>query len=92
MQRLYDFLRRHPTGVDSFWAVLLFGASMLNVASETSLGTAMQLAAVPAVVALCTAVALRRRWTQAMFWLALGAGVFQLGAGIIAGSTTSPCS
>ena len=27
VQRLYDFLRRHPTGVDTFWAVVLFGFS-----------------------------------------------------------------
>ena len=29
MQRLYDFLRRNPTGVDTFWAVFLFGISLL---------------------------------------------------------------
>ncbi|MBT2480007.1 sensor histidine kinase [Streptomyces sp. ISL-94] len=85
MQRLYDFLRRHPTGVDSFWAVLLFGVSMLDVVAESALDTALKLAAVPVVLALSTAVALRRKWTQAMFWLSLGAAVFQLGTGITAG-------
>lgn len=85
MQRLYDFLRRHPTGVDSFWAVLLFGVSMMNVVGEPALNTAHKLAAVPLVVALCAGVALRRKWTQQMFWLILGAGVYQLATGIPAG-------
>ncbi|MER5812507.1 sensor histidine kinase [Streptomyces sp. NPDC002033] len=81
MQRLYDFIRRHPTGVDSFWAVLLFGLSMLIVASDsgaTGADTLHRLLAVPVVVALCTAVALRRKWTVPMFWLTVGAGVCQL--------------
>ncbi|MFD3700176.1 sensor histidine kinase [Streptomyces sp. NPDC058646] len=86
MQRLYDFLRRHPTGVDSFWAVLLFGFSMLNIAEESALATPLKLAAVPVAVAMSTAVALRRRWTGAMFWLTLGAGIYQLGTGIVAGT------
>ncbi|MBW5486358.1 sensor histidine kinase [Streptomyces bambusae] len=77
MQRLYDFLRRHPTGVDSFWAVVLLGMAMLEVASE-NLTAAERLIAVPSVLALSTAVALRRRWTTQMFWVALGAGVYQL--------------
>ncbi|MFF0552791.1 sensor histidine kinase [Streptomyces sp. NPDC004311] len=85
MQRLYDFLRRHPTGVDSFWAVLFFGVSMLNVSEESALSTGLKFAAVPVVLALSTAVALRRKWTQAMFWLTLGAGVYQLALGITAG-------
>ncbi|MEU6759972.1 sensor histidine kinase [Streptomyces sp. NPDC046685] len=85
MQRLYDFLRRHPTGVDGFWAVLLFGFSMLDVAADTPASTSLKLATVPAVLALSTAVALRRKWTQAMFWLTLGAGVYQLAVGVMAG-------
>ncbi|WP_411103347.1 sensor histidine kinase [Streptomyces sp. cmx-4-9] len=86
MQRLYDFLRRHPTGVDSFWAVLLFGFSMLNVVEESELDTRLKLAAVPVVIAMSTAVALRRKWTRAMFWLTLGAGICQLATGIVAGT------
>ncbi|MGW0364937.1 sensor histidine kinase [Streptomyces sp. NPDC002990] len=81
MQRLYDFLRRHPTGVDSFWAVLLFGFSMMNVAAA-EVSPALRLATVPLVIALSVAVALRRKWTQAMFWLAVGAGVYQLVLGL----------
>nr|WSX50546.1 sensor histidine kinase [Streptomyces sp. NBC_00974] len=86
MQRLYDFLRRHPTGVDSFWAVLLFGVSMTNVVGEPTLNTTLKLAAVPLVIALSAAVALRRTWTQQMFWLVLGAGIYQLALGITAGT------
>ncbi|MFG2975748.1 sensor histidine kinase [Streptomyces sp. NPDC048331] len=78
MQRLYDFLRRHPTGVDSFWAVLLFGIGMLQLAEENSDDTTARLLAVPAVVAMSVVVALRRKWTPAMFWLAVGAGVYKL--------------
>ncbi|MGW6687527.1 DUF7134 domain-containing protein [Streptomyces sp. NPDC054961] len=86
MQRLYDFLRRHPTGVDSFWAVLLFGVSMTNVVGEPALDTRLKLAAVPLALALSTAVALRRKWTQQMFWLVLGAGIYQLALAVTAGT------
>lgn len=79
MQRLYDFLRRHPTGVDSFWAVLFFGISMVNVQAATHDGMAHRLAMVPTVLALTCAVALRRTWTRAMFWLTAAAGLYQLG-------------
>ncbi|MER6217562.1 MULTISPECIES: sensor histidine kinase [unclassified Streptomyces] len=81
MQRLYDFIRRHPTGVDSFWAVLLFGFSMLNVAEMTGSGVALRLATVPVVAALSVVLALRRKWTGPMFWLAVAAGVVQLAIG-----------
>ncbi|GAA0324024.1 sensor histidine kinase [Streptomyces polychromogenes] len=81
MQRLYDFIRRHPTGVDSFWAVLLFGFSMLNVADMGGSSVALRLATVPVVAALTAVLALRRRWTRQMFWLAVGAGVWQLAIG-----------
>ncbi|MGW7314013.1 sensor histidine kinase [Streptomyces sp. NPDC054865] len=82
MQRLYDFIRRHPTGVDSFWAVLFFGISMFAVVGNPETSTALRLATVPVVIALTAALALRRRWTQAMFWTTVGAGVWQLAFGI----------
>ncbi|MCY0924093.1 MULTISPECIES: sensor histidine kinase [unclassified Streptomyces] len=78
MQRLYDFLRRHPTGVDSFWAALLFGVSLLEVANSGLSSTATRLIAVPSVIAMSAVVALRRKWTVPMFWLAVGTGVYQL--------------
>lgn len=80
MQRLYDFLRRHPTGVDSFWAVLFFGFSMAVVASMHE-GTAAALLATPCVVALSSAVALRRKWTVPVFWLTVATGLYQLAIG-----------
>ncbi|AXG78527.1 sensor histidine kinase [Streptomyces paludis] len=75
MQRFYDFLRRHPTGVDSFWAVLLFGFSLLWVVRENT-GAAVRLAAMAAVLLLSLTVALRRRAPGTML---LGAGVIGVG-------------
>ncbi|MFJ7269003.1 sensor histidine kinase [Streptomyces sp. NPDC099050] len=80
MQRLYDFLRRHPTGVDSFWAVLFFGFSMAVVSSMHQ-GTGSALLATPCVVALSSAVALRRKWTVPVFWLTVATGLYQLAIG-----------
>lgn len=80
MQRLYEFLRRHPTGVDSFWAVLLFGVSMAIVAEDA--GSARdKLLVIPCVLALSAAVALRRKWTVPVFWVTVGAGLCQLALG-----------
>ncbi|MFE0047906.1 sensor histidine kinase [Streptomyces albireticuli] len=75
MQRLYDFLRRHPTGVDSFWAVLLFGISALVTTEESDRNA---LAAVGIAAVLCLVVALRRRAPVKMLLLATAAGVAQL--------------
>ncbi|MEU8824412.1 sensor histidine kinase [Streptomyces sp. NPDC048636] len=77
MQRLYDFLRRHPTGVDTFWAVLLFGVGMLWYV-EASLGAESRIVVVPVILALCTTVALRRRAPEKMLVLATVCGVVQL--------------
>ncbi|MFI0164188.1 sensor histidine kinase [Streptomyces sp. NPDC017095] len=80
MQRLYDFLRRHPTGVDAFWAVVLFGMSGLSVVSLDGVrdhhGTVPAGLAVSAV--LCAVVALRRRLPEPMLLVALVAGLAQL--------------
>ncbi|MGW3013312.1 sensor histidine kinase [Streptomyces sp. NPDC001219] len=80
MQRLYDFLRRHPTGVDTFWAVLLLGVSSLWVASETH-GLQRVVAAV-CTLGLCLVVALRRRAPVKMLLLTAAVGVCQLISGI----------
>ncbi|MEU2113716.1 sensor histidine kinase [Streptomyces sp. NPDC019507] len=77
MQRLYDFLRRHPTGVDSFWAVMLFGFSMLWVVQE-HVGVEPRIAPAVVVLLLCLAVALRRRMPEKMLLLVGGIGVAQL--------------
>jgi hypothetical protein len=79
VQRLYDFLRRHPTGVDVFWAVFLLGISL---ASETargeSQGTESPVAIIPIVLLLCLVIALRRRMPERMLLLAIGLGVAQV--------------
>ncbi|MCG0289999.1 sensor histidine kinase [Streptomyces sp. PSAA01] len=81
MQRLYEFLRRHPTGVDTFWAVLLVGfGSLWVVEAEMSRGS--RFAAVPIVLALGTTVALRRRAPEKMLALAILCGVAQLAADV----------
>ncbi|MFF8728821.1 sensor histidine kinase [Streptomyces sp. NPDC015171] len=80
MQRLYDFLRRHPTWVDTFWAVVLFGLSGLSVVNlegvpghHGSVGAGMAVSAV-----LCAVVALRRRYPEPMLLVALVTGLAQL--------------
>ncbi|GAA3394176.1 sensor histidine kinase [Streptomyces roseoviridis] len=82
MQRLYDFLRRHPTGVDTFWAVVLFGFSLLWVASSVpAVVEPVPYAVVGALFSLV--VALRRRMPEKMLLLAVGLGLAQLALGII---------
>ncbi|MEU5220190.1 sensor histidine kinase [Streptomyces sp. NPDC020807] len=77
MQRVYDFLRRHPTGVDTFWAVVLFGFSMLWVGTAADRGNnPFALAAVAALFSVV--VALRRRMPEKMLLLTVALGVVQL--------------
>ncbi|WP_262063101.1 sensor histidine kinase [Streptomyces sp. STR69] len=80
MQRLYDFLRRHPTWVDTFWAVFLLGLSGVSIASTSyesgRHGTAPGALAVSAV--MCVPIALRRRWPEKMLVLILATGLAQL--------------
>jgi signal transduction histidine kinase len=90
VHRFYDFLRRHPTWVDSAWAlVLLMMSGAWVVASVFAPGDArhgtglahapvQQVAAVPMALALSLVVALRRRMPERMLLLAVGAGVAQL--------------
>ncbi|MFD8687784.1 sensor histidine kinase [Streptomyces sp. NPDC059651] len=86
MQRLYDFIRRHPTGVDSFWAVFLLGISGMTIvvggAGAGDGGRAQRIAIVPIVIGLCTVVALRRRAPEKMLLLAIAMGVAQLVIGV----------
>jgi len=80
VQRLYDFLRRNPTGVDGFWALVLFGISV--VAGTTGRnqrgGTDSMALYVPVVLLLCLVIALRRRLPEKMLLLAAALGVAQL--------------
>ncbi|MEU2227446.1 MULTISPECIES: sensor histidine kinase [unclassified Streptomyces] len=80
MQRLYDFLRRHPMWVDAFWAVVLLGVSGASVVSLA--GDPGQHGTVPGGLAvsavLCGVVALRRRLPEPMLLVALVTGLVQL--------------
>ncbi|WP_327354325.1 sensor histidine kinase [Streptomyces sp. NBC_01304] len=92
MQRLYDFLRRHPTGVDSFWAVVLFLVSLVGLfamgngpqdVDEAARGIQRyadwQLGVgVLIVVTQCVVVALRRRAPEKMLLLSAFMGVVQV--------------
>ncbi|WP_393058924.1 sensor histidine kinase [Streptomyces sp. LN549] len=84
MQRLYDFIRRHPTGVDSFWAVFLLGISGMTivVGGAGDSGRGERIAIVPIVIGLCAVVALRRRAPEKMLLLAIATGVAQLVFGV----------
>ncbi|MEE1817649.1 sensor histidine kinase [Streptomyces sp. SP18ES09] len=81
MQRLYDFIRRHPTGVDVFWAVVLLGLSVLWVG--TTYPTVDHPVAYGLVAALFSlVVALRRRAPEKMLVLTVVLGVTQLAFGL----------
>ncbi|MCX4818461.1 sensor histidine kinase [Streptomyces sp. NBC_01142] len=75
MQRLYDFIRRHPTGVDTFWAVVLFAFAMLGVVQTPG---QHRVPAVLIALVLSFVVALRRRMPEKMLVLAAAMGVAQL--------------
>ncbi|MFG3285998.1 sensor histidine kinase [Streptomyces sp. NPDC048111] len=79
MQRLYDFIRRHPTGVDTFWAVILFGFSCLQIVAGAN-DPRQASAAVQVLIALGmgVAVALRRRMPERMLLLVVVMGLAQL--------------
>lgn len=77
MQRLYAFIRRHPTWVDSFWAVVLLGICGVQYVLG-NYPAHERAAAVPIAVGLCTAVALRRRAPEKMLVLTAVMGLAQL--------------
>ncbi|MFJ6017396.1 sensor histidine kinase [Streptomyces sp. NPDC092952] len=81
MQRLYDFLRRHPTGVDVFWAVALLGLSGLSMVGVGATAR-HRVAAVLVVIGYCTVVALRRLAPEKMLLLAIAMGLAQLVTGV----------
>ncbi|MCT9091329.1 sensor histidine kinase [Streptomyces sp. ASQP_92] len=79
MQRLYDFIRRHPTGVDTFWAVILVGFSCLQIveAPEHPRQAAWSIQALVAL-GMGAVVALRRRVPEKMLLLVIGLGLAQV--------------
>ncbi|GAA0615521.1 sensor histidine kinase [Streptomyces crystallinus] len=77
MQRLYDFIRRHPTAVDTLWAVFLLGISGMSLVSGGVSHGSTPMALLVAV-GLSAVVALRRRAPEKMVVLAAGLGLAQL--------------
>ncbi len=79
MQRLYDFLRRHPTGVDSFWAVVLVAVTCLAIVTERA-HEGRDASVMAAVLALVqgAVVAFRRRAPEKMLLLSAAGGLVQL--------------
>lgn len=66
-------------GVDAFWAVVLFGISLMSaVAGQATRGTDAPALIVPVALLLCLVVALRRRMPERMLLLAVALGVAQL--------------
>jgi signal transduction histidine kinase len=84
VQRLYDFLRRHPTGVDSFWAVVLLGVSLLWALGQTR-GVEPRLSAMLVAVLLSVVVALRRVAPDKMLLLVGAIGVAQVAVDVRVG-------
>ncbi|GGW68745.1 sensor histidine kinase [Streptomyces griseoloalbus] len=79
MQRLYDFLRRHPAWVDGFWAAVLFGISVIGGANlEEAQGTELPALVVPVMLLLSLVAALRRRMPERMLILGVAVGAGQL--------------
>ncbi|MDF6020303.1 sensor histidine kinase [Streptomyces sp. JH34] len=82
MQRFYDFIRRHPTGVDILWAVLLLGFSGVSIVTDQTGAGGERVAGVPIAVGLSVVVALRRRVPEKMLLLAILMGLAQLVLGV----------
>ncbi|CAM5454857.1 two-component sensor histidine kinase [Streptomyces abikoensis] len=82
VHRLYDFLRRHPTGVDSFWALLLLGFSLLAAAEEQGASTTQTAVLLATMVSLCLVIALRRRAPVPMLLLTIASGLAQIAADV----------
>jgi signal transduction histidine kinase len=80
VQRIYDFFRRHPTWVDSFWAAVLLAGCAIWVVAERDHHSPMaaRAAAIPMSFALAAVVALRRRAPEKMLLLAIGTGLAQV--------------
>jgi signal transduction histidine kinase len=80
VQRLYDFLRTHPTWVDSFWAVVLLGISSVSVGRINGAPGhhGSTLVGLVVAVVMCVVIALRRRFPVPMLMLAAATGVAQL--------------
>jgi signal transduction histidine kinase len=84
VQRLYDFLRRHPTWVDGCWAVVLLAVQCLSLENSSAgePGHEPAMAAIVVTLALGVVVTLRRRVPERMLLLAVAVGLAQMWLGV----------
>ena len=83
MQRLYEFLRQHPTGVDALWAVLFGTLSLVGLLAHGEARAHQNVpVGLPVAAALLLVLTLRRRAPERMLLLALAAGLVQLIFGV----------
>ncbi|WP_377269971.1 sensor histidine kinase [Peterkaempfera sp. SMS 1(5)a] len=79
MQQLYSWLRRHPTTVDTAWALLVLGVSMLSGPAGAGFGNSDGVY-VLYTLALAGLMALRRRLPDAALVGGVLIGIFQVAA------------
>ncbi|MFJ6212358.1 sensor histidine kinase [Streptomyces sp. NPDC092296] len=84
MQHLYAWLRRHPTLVDSAWALLVLGLSVVSDAGDGS--DSPRSAYLLLAAALTVLMALRRRHPDAMLVAGVALGLLQVLLGWIPGA------
>ncbi|MEV4556731.1 sensor histidine kinase [Kitasatospora sp. NPDC049285] len=88
MHRLNAWLRRHPMVVDSAWALLLMGLSLLSAVEQTAPADGPPLDPTKHTVEIVLAVVLpammvvRRRWPDVMTVVATAVGLGQVAAAI----------
>ncbi|WP_059010778.1 sensor histidine kinase [Streptomyces specialis] len=83
MNRLYDFLRRHPTWVDGFWAFVLLMSSFLTIAVQGETGyEGPELRGMAVSLVHAAVVTWRRAAPRKMLGLAFAGGLFQLVADV----------
>jgi signal transduction histidine kinase len=80
VNRVYEFLRRHPTWVDGSWAFVLLVTSVVAISfpPDPHYDQGPEWAAACASVLLSVVVALRRRQPERMLLLAIATGAFQV--------------
>ncbi|MBB0246729.1 hypothetical protein FNQ90_22070, partial [Streptomyces alkaliphilus] len=78
MNRMYDFLRRHPLWVDGFWGFVLLGPGLVWGLNAPSEYVGSRAAVVGVTLAMATVVILRRVVPGSMLGLAIATGVGQV--------------